>query len=497
MASESTDQADHKPQIQDFLDEPTRDIADWQWLWEGDHAFPLGRGRGWGSRLVVGLKAVLRPLVKFAIGDVWERQRVFNLILLEHSIQHRQALDRQHREALDALAPLLDLSREHGDRVRTLETRADAQQGRSDSQERDLIRETLRLDERIEEEEKLDSRIEQQEQRGDRIEEHSDLQDKRADEVLKLQDSRTEKQAKRADKLEHRASHLEAFLKEGLEEIMRYSDALYTRVDQKLDRYRLESREVGQQMASALVAIGQGGEEALRTAVNEGDYRELEARHRGTAEEITERARTYLEVLKGREKVLDLGCGRGEVLGLFADNKIGCSGIDSSRDMVRICEERGLEVEQAEILEYLAGLDQESLDAVVSFHVIEHLPATSINNLVRLAWRALEPGGVLILETPNPLSISVAASSFWRDPTHLRPIHPDALWLSLELAGFENMQRLELRPFPKEDRLPELDVEDLDEADKKLVHQINVLRDRLDETLFGFQDYAILGYKRK
>ena len=38
---------------------------------------------------------------------------------------------------------------------------------------------------------------------------------------------------------------------------------------------------------------------------------------------------------------------------------------------------------------------------------------------------ALKPDGVLILETPNPLSIVVAARNFWLDPTHRRPVHPE------------------------------------------------------------------------
>ena len=490
MASESPDDLSGTPRIQDFLDEPTREIADWQWLWEGDHRFPLRSDRGLLGRVVVALKAALRPLIKFPTGDLWDRQRVFNLILLEHLAREQ--------EQLDSLRGLLEqVSGELRERTATLEIRADAQQGRSDRQEQDLSRQSARVEDGVERIRLQEERIRLQEERSSRVEEHNAVQDKRSDKIARLQDARAEHQAKRADKLEHRASHLEAFLKEGLEELMRYSDALYTRIDQKLDRYRLDSREVGQQMASALAAVGEGGEEALRTAVADSDYRELEARHRGTEEEITERARTYLKTLKGRDRVLDLGCGRGEVLRLFGDNGIGCRGIDGSLEMVRICKERGLEAEQAEILEHLAGLGEGSLDGIVSFHVIEHLAATSINSLVRLAWRALAPGGILILETPNPLSIAVAASSFWRDPTHLRPIHPDALWLSLELAGFEKIRRLDLRPFADEDRLPEVEVEDLDETSKKVVHQINVLRDRLDETIFGFQDYAVLGYRKK
>jgi len=115
--------------------------------------------------------------------------------------------------------------------------------------------------------------------------------------------------------------------------------------------------------------------------------------------------------------------------------------------------------------------------------------------LVRLAYRALRPGGALILETPNPLSVVVAARNFWLDPTHVRPVHPESLRLMYELAGFEPIERLDLRPFPEADRLPEIDLQGLPEEQRSLADQINRLRDRLDEVLFGYQDFGMVGRK--
>ena len=34
------------PRIEDFLDEPTRDLEAWRWLWAGDHRFPVRSHRG-------------------------------------------------------------------------------------------------------------------------------------------------------------------------------------------------------------------------------------------------------------------------------------------------------------------------------------------------------------------------------------------------------------------------------------------------------------------
>jgi O-antigen chain-terminating methyltransferase len=131
----------------------------------------------------------------------------------------------------------------------------------------------------------------------------------------------------------------------------------------------------------------------------------------------------------------------------------------------------------------------------MSFHVIEHLPTASLDRLVRLAYRALRPGGVLILETPNPLSVVVAARNFWLDPTHVRPVHPESLKLMYELAGFDPVERLDLRPFPASQRLPEIDLATVPADQRTLADQVNRLRDRLDEVLFGYQDFGMVGRK--
>ncbi len=195
--------------------------------------------------------------------------------------------------------------------------------------------------------------------------------------------------------------------------------------------------------------------------------------------------------------MLDLGCGRGESLAVFARHGIAARGVDGSAQMVERCREQGLQAERGDLFERLAAQDEETLGGVVSFHVIEHLPAESLDRLVRLAWRALLPGGVLVLETPNPLSLVVAARNFWLDPTHLRPVHPQRLEQLLQGAGFEQIERLELSPFPPAERLPELDLAALPAEQQALGEEILRLRDRLDDLLFGFQDYGLIGRKPK
>lgn len=395
-----------------FGDEPTRDLGDWRRLWREDRAFPIASHRGAAARLIVAVKRLLRPLFRAPVADLWDRQRVYNLILAEHL------------ERLEAL-------------------------------------------------------------RGD---------------------------------LDRRLGHLEGFLPVALDEALAHNDALYARVDQKLDRYRREARDLSAALSAAVAAVpaeaaGETSDEAgearrgepsaadpaaLARALDERAYLELERRYRGTEEEIAERLRRYLPWLTAApagKPVLDLGCGRGEALAVLAAAGVPARGVDASAEMVARCRERGLDAEAGDLFAALAAAEPASLAAVVSFHVVEHLPPPSIGRLVHLAWRALAPGGLLILETPNPLSLVVAARSFWLDPTHVRPVHPETLRLVYELAGFDPVEHLELRPFTAGERLPEIELAALPAEQQALADRVNRLRDDLDDLLFGHQDYALIGIR--
>ena len=164
--------------------------------------------------------------------------------------------------------------------------------------------------------------------------------------------------------------------------------------------------------------------------------------------------------------------------------------------MVAHCRAQGLDVVEGDLFEQLAKEPRESLGAVVSFHVIEHLPAALLERLVALAFGALRPGGVLILETPSPLSLVVAARNFWLDPTHQRPVHPSYLADLARRQGFEEVEVLLLRPFPPDQRLPEVPLDAIDAGLHPLADRVNRLRDRLDDLLFGSQDYGLVARKR-
>ena len=184
-------------------------------------------------------------------------------------------------------------------------------------------------------------------------------------------------------------------------------------------------------------------------------YRAFEERHRGSRELIEPRLEVYLpfvrplKTLYEAPEILDLGCGRGEWLELLEYIGFQVKGVDLDEGMLLACRELDLDVYQADALDYLRGLAADSLSVVSAFHVVEHLPFEALRQLVDEAYRVLNPGGLLILETPNSENLVVGASDFYLDPTHQRPLPSKLLSFVVEYAGFARVKTLYLQESPE------------------------------------------------
>jgi SAM-dependent methyltransferase len=208
-----------------------------------------------------------------------------------------------------------------------------------------------------------------------------------------------------------------------------------------------------------------------------GVYALFEERFRGRPEDIGKAQSAYLAHLRNLPgPVLDVGCGRGEFLRLLAAAGISASGVDVNPVSLEVCRAAGHSVEQGDAIEVLSRRAPGGLGAVVAFQVVEHWPVGDTFRFLQEARRALAPGGVLIAETINADSVS-AMRAFYLDPTHVRPVPPEALRFLAEAAGFVDV-RVELRaPVPAADRLEE-------KSDNER---------KLNALLFGPQDYAVIG----
>jgi O-antigen chain-terminating methyltransferase len=204
---------------------------------------------------------------------------------------------------------------------------------------------------------------------------------------------------------------------------------------------------------------------------------------------VARSVRDYLpdiESLQCHGPVLDLGCGRGEWLEILRDAGINAYGVDLSKDFVDHCQARGLKVFLSDACEHLRTVPERSLSAVTAFHFVEHLPIDDVLEFLDLSVRALEPGGALILETPNPENLTVGASSFYLDPSHIRPVPPALLAFLVEARGLAEVETRFLHPSGDNKlRMPA--------ATAAWSVDLAPVVDAVGARLFGPMDYAIIG----
>jgi O-antigen chain-terminating methyltransferase len=351
----------------------------------------------------------------------------------------------------------------------------------------------------------LNRRIEHGQERAEAAEERLD----RIEEAIRdLQDELGEARDGRLGPVEQRVDDLEGALAGVTRETERLRDqvvpAAVTRSNVLIDRLAEELEEtsslVERQLRSEPLPVAEesaGRREQLARALAEVQPKLLEA-FRGGETEISHRLEHYLKDLRSAAPVLDLGCGRGELLLMLREAGVEASGIDSDPALVAAAIRRGLEVVETDVLDGLRALDDSSCGGVTAVHLFEHLPAEVLASVLAEVRRVLRPGGLVVAECPNPHSLRVGATLFWQDPTHLRPLLPETLELLLRASGFEVVRRESLHPFPDE----QLFVDDhggtgaVTDADlTELAERIDRLRSRLDEVINGPRDFAVWATK--
>lgn len=222
----------------------------------------------------------------------------------------------------------------------------------------------------------------------------------------------------------------------------------------------------------------------------EFDYFAFEDLYRGEETLIRRRQEEYLQYFRGRDNILDVGCGRGEFLELLRDNNISAKGVELGTDQYLLCQEKGLDVVQQDLFSYLESLPDESLGGLFSAQVIEHLTASDQLRYVALTHRKTKPGSPVILETINAQCVWAVMRNFFIDPTHVRPVHPETLKFAMESANFDNVALLFSSPL-SDHHIPPLELD----GEARNLQEFNRQLQNLNELLYGNQDYAAIGWR--
>jgi len=417
-----------------FISDPDTEMDPWAEIWSKNKEPQISSHRPLIGPLVVLLKKLIRSLIKPAVADLFDLQRAFNTILI-HNIRRVESEGVKHPK----VAKLIK---------------------RTDS----LF---VVLDKRLETlDQQLDGFAEEQKRHS-----HNQLENLKAD--------------------YHRNSQI--------------TDELSRRLGELRQQQFLQNRRLERLQASGTISAGKTGDVSPKAMKSEETGEKLDHHayylfeniFRGTEELIKERQEVYLPYFRDGGMVLDVGCGRGEFLELLQQEGTPGCGIDLNEDMVHVCREKGLTVSEAEALEYLRGLEDNSLGGVFMAQFIEHLEADAIVDCAKLAWAKLEQGGHLIMETQNPLSMIVSARNFYTDLSHIRPIHPEAARFMLQMIGFSRVEVKFLAPFSEREKL-QLILEGNDAVpgnDRHLFEKVEQNFKKLNDLLYGYKDFAVIGKK--
>ncbi len=424
----------------DFTSNPDTSLETWSDVWNSGRELAVSSHRPVIGPFIVLFKKLVRKLVKPALADLFELQKSFNTVLIHN-------IERVESEGIT----------------------------RSQLGEERLLEQT----------EKINSR---------------------ADSLFVVLDKRLETLDRQLDgfageQTRQTRAHLESLTEEyrrsteHTEELSRRLGEL--RQQQFMINRRLQRLAGSAEGSPAAPGSSPAADDGSGEHLDDHAYYLFENIFRGAEEVILERQSVYLPYYRGAENVLDVGCGRGEFLELLRREDVPAYGIDLNEDMIQVCREKGFDVRQADALQHLASLPPESLGGVFMAQFIEHLPAAVIVEAARLAFDKLRPGSHLVMETQNPLSMVVSARNFYTDMSHIRPVHPEAARFMLQMVGFQRVDLKFLAPFSPDEQLKPILADGLAPpvTDRHLFERVDGNFEKLNDLMFGYQDFAVIGQK--
>jgi SAM-dependent methyltransferase len=295
----------------------------------------------------------------------------------------------------------------------------------------------------------------------------------------------------KSEKLENRISFQEEELKSTITDIDNRFRLVFTQVDSDL-KSRISLAHVLEGRIAQRLKKSVNLDQEKKSFPN---YLLFEDQFRGFPEDIKTRQLEFLSYFEKSVRVLDIGCGRGEFLGILRDHKIGGIGVDLDPDMIEYCRSNHLDVELSDAITYLERQDDESLDGIFIDQVVEHLEPAYLVRLLALCYQKLKSGFYIVIETVNPLSF-VSFVNFYIDMTHTKPVHPETLKFLIGSVGFKEIETKVTTPVAAEYRLKKVpDISGTDQTLKEFNVIYNENIEKLNNILYGDQDYSVIARK--
>ncbi len=146
--------------------------------------------------------------------------------------------------------------------------------------------------------------------------------------------------------------------------------------------------------------------------------------------------------------IVDLGCGDGMWLKALEKRGYKPTGVDSNEQMLASARNNVIEgkLYLQDAVSFLQEQGEGTLDMISSFHMIEHMEPIELFEFFEACERTLKPGGLFILETPNPKNILVATEQFYMDVTHKHIIPWELLEFLMKDFGFEQIETVPITP---------------------------------------------------
>lgn len=177
---------------------------------------------------------------------------------------------------------------------------------------------------------------------------------------------------------------------------------------------------------------------------------------------IKERNDFVIKVVNEREnigQVLDVGCGTGDLVCRIAESGISATGVDFAEEMINEAKDNasGLQLNKAKfkhanIFDY--SYQKEEYDVVSANGFIEYISYQELDDFLTISYKALKPGGSLVLGSRNRLFNIFSLNDYTREEIsgqYLNSLVSEAIKI-IELEDIKELVGLETAPLQKEEK---------------------------------------------